>query len=261
MSASVTICGGSLSQIACGGGNAMKGDFEGSVDSSMLRGWFSPAAWKRAWSRRWTQPSNDVRDQEEKLAKMFMRVAQRSAKEWQRSPASCEEARLESWVRALEEHLAFCRTIQCVEDEAHREVARMLAMSKRSLRQVQTKRMMRAVKKRWQKKQRARAANNLVARSVPKDQEPVVRGEALKEEEEFELGPNLAEELKRWGEFKTGPGASSSQEGIDELTAFVQKRQAKTDAAASKDRSFHNERMQSDPLPTGNHVGENGAAE
>lgn len=225
----------------------------------MLRGWFSPSAWKRTWNRQWTQPKNDVTDQEH-LANMFMRVAQRSAKEWQRSPASCEEARLESWVRALEEHLAFCRTIQCVEDDAHREVARMLSLSKRSLRQVQTKRMMRIVKKRWQKKQRARAADNLVARSITNNQEePVLLGEV--KYEEGPLDPSLAEELASWGPLpKGGPIARSSQEGIDELTAFVERRQAETEAAASKERSFHTEQMTWGPLPTENHVGENGAA-
>ena len=223
-----------------------------------MRGWLSLTAWKQTWRRLWRGKEFALdfsAAQEQELAALFLRTAERSAKEWQCLRPTYEEARLGSWIRALEAHVAFCKTFGNGGDDTVDKVAVMLQQSKRKLREVEVHRMMRIAKQKWRKKKRLRAVRKVWLGAVEAPEAPK---EAPKEEEKFELNPNLAEELKRWGEFKTGPGATSDQKGIDELTAFVAKRQAQTEPAASKERSFHNEQMTFGPLPTD--VGANGAA-
>ena len=242
----------------------------------LIRRWTSPKAWKKWW-KNWWEPKLPE-EVEVRLERFISDAALTIPAHWKTGRLSFKEARLASWVRALQDHLARCDVLEdCKEDTSAKRpemktVRKALARAQKDLARVREKRMVSIAKadlRRAARIARERAAKKAASEQAAIEQaqeqaaEPDEAAESPKqEEEEFELDPNLKEELKRWGEFKTGPGATSDQKGIDELTAFVAKRQAETEAAASKDRSFHNEQMTFGPLPTGkDNVGSDEPAE
>ena len=246
-----------------------------------LRGWLSPKAWTRWFKTLGRKVEKlDMDDAtygeqcEAELLRLCSIVACESTKRWRTSRISYKEARLGSWVQALQEHVTRCQAFEgengttSDNDPLLQQVRSMLRVAKRNLERERKRRLFAIAKKRLLRtKMPEPKAPKEEPKEAPKEppEEPDEAAESPKEEEEFELDPNTAEELKRWGEFKTGPGATSDQKGIDELTAFVAKRQAETEAAANKssdtNRSYHNEQMLGGPIPTEANVGPDRPAE
>ena len=242
-------------------------DAQSRADDTSLRGWFRVKAWKQWWHKKFPSASASPYDssfmtkqQEEEMHAIFNHVVCRTVNTFETIALPYKEMRAASWVKALQEHHDRCMAFQDSRgrsgtgDPTMKVVRRILTTARENLKEQQAARMLAIAKRDWKHRKRVVAIRKRKAAQTPKDKKPCVV-------EEFEMDPNLAKELKRAADFEKGPTATSSQEGIDELTAYVSKRQEETEAAASTssdvNRSYHNEQMLVGPIPVVNHVGEN----